>query len=126
MRKRALEPAAVAWALDEAEAQLRQEPAHRLLDRRRDYGWELTAPNGVDVHAEAVRVAAATGATAKFDLFAGATGLFRHARDVRRVLVPLDGDAAQTPALLYLVRPEATRMFWSPWRKQAARWRLWT
>ena len=33
----------------------------------------------------------------------GATGLLRHFRDERRVSLPLDGDAAQDPSLLYLV-----------------------
>ncbi len=104
MRRRALEPAAVAWALDEVEAQLRQEPAHRLSDPQREYGWGLTDPNGIGVDVEAVRVAAATSATAEFDLVARATGLLRHARDQRRLLLPLlDGDAARIPALLYLV-----------------------
>jgi hypothetical protein len=41
-----LEQIAVAWALDNAEGQLRQEPAHRASDSERAYAWSLTAPNG--------------------------------------------------------------------------------
>jgi hypothetical protein len=103
MRRRDLEPAAVAWALDEVEGQLRQEPAHRLSDRQREYAWSLTAPNGIGVYVEAVRLGTSSAATAEFDLEAVATGLFEHFRDERRLSLPLDGDAARIPALLHLV-----------------------
>jgi len=98
-----LEPVAVAWALDEAEAELRQEPAHRLIDAGREYAWSMTAPNGIGVNVEAVRVASSSVAAVEFNLVAGADGLLRHARAERRVTPPLDGVAARVPGLLYLV-----------------------
>lgn len=98
-----MEQVAVAWALDEAEAQLRQEPAHRVGDSQRAYSWSLTAPNGVGVYVEAIRGAAAAPGTVEVQLQASATGLLRRARDRRRVSLPMAGDAARNPALLYLV-----------------------
>jgi len=103
MRRRELEPAAVAWALDEIETQLRYEQGHRLSDDQREYSWSLTAPNGVGVYVEAVRFTGATSATVEFDLLATATGLLRPTRDQRRLLLPLEGDAARLPALPCLV-----------------------
>lgn len=96
MRRRELEKAAVEWALNEAESQLR--------NRQREYSWSLTAPSGVDVYVEAVRLTTSVPAAVKFDLSAGATGwLPGHARGDRILLLPREGHMAREPALLYLV-----------------------
>jgi hypothetical protein len=69
-----MEEAAVAWALDEVEAQLREEPAHRLTGEDVRF-WLLTAPNEIGVYIEAPRVEGSKATTVEFDLSAGATGL---------------------------------------------------
>jgi len=111
VRKRQMKEAAVAWALDEVEAQLREEPAH-LLTGEDIRSWLLTAPNEIGVYVEAARVEGSKATTVQFDLPAGATGLLPgHARTERKLLLPLDGHAAREPELLHLVFETAGRVY---------------
>lgn len=95
----------MAWALDEVEGQLREEPAHRLRNDQHGYHWFLTAPNKVSVVVDVVRDASGSETEAiDVNLIAGAIGLLPgHARAERRLLLRLDGHAAREPELLYLV-----------------------
>ena len=103
MHRRQRELDAVAWGLDEAERQLRDEPAHRLRDERHDpYGWSLDAPNGVGVWVESGQPIL-TSEGVEITLLAGATGLFTRTRLERVLTLPLTGHAARVPSLLYLV-----------------------
>ena len=95
---------ALRWAVAEAEAQLRDYPAHRLRPQS-EHAWSLDAPNGVGVHVEVTKISAA-GVTAMVVLVASTTGLrslFRRRQLERTVELRIDGDAARVPAVLYLV-----------------------
>lgn len=67
-----------------------------------DDGWSLTAPNGVGVLVEVVAVMVRAEEVA-ISLEAGATGLFNRHRLDRMINLPLTGQAARLPQLLYVV-----------------------
>ena len=95
---------ALTWAVAEAEAQLRAYPAHRLGPQS-EHAWSLDAPNGVALYVEVMNTTVTRG-TVVLVLVASTTGLrsvFRRRKLERTVELPLDGEAARVPDVLYLV-----------------------
>ena len=103
---------ALSWAVEEAVTQLRSYPAHRLRPQS-EHAWSFDTPNSVAVHVE-VTTTTVTAATAVMVLAGSTTGLrsvFRRRQLERVVEVPLDGEAARVPAVLYLVFDDGGDVF---------------
>ena len=114
---------ALAWALAEAEAQLRGYPAHRLRPDS-EHAWSLDAPNGVGVYVEVSNTTVA-GAMAAVVLAASTTGLrsvFRRRQLERTVELRLDGETARVPDVLYMVFEDGGRVFAFESLAEAGEW----